>query len=69
VPPLPLKAEMSFTRAAALILPVLATLLLSPRPVAAAPVPVRFAEGVAHGFLALRTADNVLIASGDLLSP
>jgi len=67
VRPLPLKTEMSFTRAAALILPVLATLLLWPRPVAAAPVPVRFAEGVTHGFLTLRTADNVLIASGDLL--
>jgi hypothetical protein len=62
-----LKTEMSFTRAATLVLPVLATLLLWPRLVAAAPVPVRFAEGVTHGFLLLRTADNVLIASGDLL--
>jgi hypothetical protein len=59
--------EMSFARAAALVLPVLATLLPWPQPVAAAPVPVRFAEGVARGFLMLRTADNVLIASGDLL--
>jgi hypothetical protein len=58
---------MSFTKAAGLLLTVLAALLLSPQPVAAAPVPVRFAEGVTHGFLLLRTTDNVLIASGDLL--
>ena len=35
-------------------------------PVAAEPVPVRFTEGVTHGFLALRTPDGRLIASGDL---
>jgi len=35
--------------------------------VAAAPVSVRYAEGVAHGFLTLRTVDGVLIANGDLL--
>ena len=57
---------MSFTRAATLVLPVLA-MLLWPHPVAAAPVPVRYAEGVTHGFLLLRNTDNVLIASGDLL--
>lgn len=34
---------------------------------AAAPVPVRFAEGSLHGFLALSTPEEVLIASGDLL--
>jgi len=33
---------------------------------AAEPVPVRFTEGVTHGFLALRTPDGRLIASGDL---
>jgi hypothetical protein len=58
---------MSLTRAAALVLTVLAALLLEPHPAAAAPVPVRFAEGVTHGFLLLRSADNVVIASGDLL--
>lgn len=42
-------------------------LLLDLGPVAAEPIPVRFAEGVTHGFLLLRTTDNVLIASGDLL--
>jgi hypothetical protein len=41
--------------------------VLWPRSVAAAPVPVRFAEGVTHGFLILRTIDDVVIASGDLL--
>jgi len=34
---------------------------------AAEPVAVRFAEGVTHGFLALRTADGALLASGALL--
>jgi hypothetical protein len=41
--------------------------LLSPPGVMAAPVPVRFVEGVTHGFLLLRTVDGVLIATGDLL--
>jgi hypothetical protein len=40
---------------------------LWPQPLAAAPVTVRFVEGVVHGFLVLRTLDGVLIASGDLL--
>ena len=34
--------------------------------VSAEPVAVRFSEGVTHGFLALRTPDGALIASGDL---
>jgi hypothetical protein len=34
---------------------------------AAAPIAVRFVEGVTHGFLLLRTVDGRLIASGDLL--
>lgn len=46
---------------------VLVMALLWPWPVAAAPVAVRFAEGVTHGFLLLRTVDGALIASGDLL--
>ena len=36
-------------------------------PLVAAPVPVRFSEGVTHGFLVLRRIDGVLIAEGDLL--
>ena len=36
-------------------------------PVAAEPVAVRFSEGVAHGFLALRTPEKGFVASGDLL--
>ncbi len=46
---------------------VLVTVLLGPRPSAATPVPVRFAEGATHGFLVLRTVKGVLLASGDLL--
>jgi hypothetical protein len=33
----------------------------------AAPIPVRFAEGLMHGFLVLRTVDGSEIAQGDLL--
>jgi hypothetical protein len=46
---------------------VLATLVLWLPPAAAEPVPVRFVEGVSHGFLTLRTVDAAQIASGDLL--
>jgi len=46
---------------------ILMTALLWQRPLAAAPVPVRFAEGSLHGFLTLSTPAGVLIASGDLL--
>lgn len=60
-------SELSFTRAAKLGLLALVAVLLWPAPLAAAPVPVRFAEGAMHGFLVLRTADGPLIASGDLL--
>jgi hypothetical protein len=46
---------------------VLVPALLWPNCLAAAPVLVRFAEGVTHGFLVLRTINDVLLASGDLL--
>jgi hypothetical protein len=46
---------------------LLAAVLLSPRPLAADPIPVRFIEGAMHGFLVLRTFDGALLASGDLL--
>ena len=46
---------------------LVAAVLLSPRPLAADPVPVRFVEGAMHGFLVLRTFDGALLASGDLL--
>jgi hypothetical protein len=36
-------------------------------PVMAAPVPVRFAEGVTHGFLVLSGVDGAVLAQGDLL--
>lgn len=46
---------------------LVAAVLLSPRMLAADPVPVRFAEGATHGFLVLRTFEGALLASGDLL--
>lgn len=59
---------MSFLRSALLGLLVLVTaLLLWPRPLAAAPIPVRFPEGLTHGFLVLGTIDGGVLASGDLL--
>lgn len=45
----------------------LLTVFLWTHPVAAAPVEVRFTEGVGHAFLLLRTPDGNQIASGDLL--
>ena len=53
-------------RAAAGLL-ILLTAMLWHRPLAAAPVPVRFAEGSLHGFLVLSTPEDVHLASGDLL--
>jgi hypothetical protein len=50
--------------AAALGAVVLAAAL---QPLAAATVPVRFAEGVTHGFLVLSGVDGVTLAHGDLL--
>jgi hypothetical protein len=45
---------------------LLVTALLWQTPLAAAPVPVRFAEGSLHGFLVLTNLKQDLIASGDL---
>ncbi|MET0502270.1 MAG: hypothetical protein ABW172_12175 [Candidatus Binatia bacterium] len=58
---------LSFNRAATFCLLVLVTFLLCLRQAAAAPVAVRFVEGVTHGFLALRNVNGELLASGDLL--
>jgi len=63
----PCSTVRSLTGAATLGLLVLVTVLLWPRPLPAAPVPVRFVEGTMHGFLVLRTVKGILIASGDLL--
>src|SRR5262245_47172853 len=41
--------------------------LVSGSPVGAAPVEVRFIEGVTHGFLVLRSTTGQLVAHGDLL--
>ena len=46
---------------------ILVTVLLWTSEGAAAPVAVRFPEGVTHGFLLLRTVDGGFLASGDLL--
>ncbi|HEY5514038.1 MAG TPA: hypothetical protein VIK40_10390 [Geomonas sp.] len=42
-------------------------MLLWPRSGAAAPVPVRFAEGIVRGFLVLNSSEGALLASGDFL--
>jgi len=55
-----------FTRVTLCIV-VLVAVLPSSRPAVAAPVSVRFVEGVTHGFLILRSVNGVPIASGDLL--
>lgn len=51
----------------ALLIALLTSALLWLPPAAAAPVAVRYVEGVTHGFLVLRALDGTLIASGDLL--
>ena len=43
------------------------TATLFPGATAAEVIPVRFPEGVAHGFLALRTLDGKTLADGDLI--
>jgi hypothetical protein len=67
----PLGAHISttilFVRSATLCLLVLVTVLLWLRAASAAPVSVRFVEGVTHGFIVLRTVNGGLVAAGDLL--
>jgi hypothetical protein len=58
---------MLCTRAATFCLLILVTILLWLRQASAAPVAVRFVEGVTHGFLVLRKVNGGLLASGDLL--
>jgi hypothetical protein len=48
-------------------LAMFSALMLASALVAAEQVPVRHAEGVAHGFLALRTLDGSPVADGDLI--
>lgn len=45
----------------------LVLVLLCPGWLLADPVAVRFAEGIVHGFLTLRTLDGGLVAAGDLI--
>src|SRR5258708_740022 len=44
----------------------LVTMLLQPGRLAAEPIAVRYPEGTTHGFLALRTLEGKLLATGDL---
>jgi hypothetical protein len=37
------------------------------QPVMATPIPVRFAEGLTHGFLVLKSVDGAILAHGDLV--
>jgi len=45
---------------------LLFAILLQPGPLSGEPIPVRYPEGTTHGFLALRTPEGKLLASGDL---
>jgi len=57
----------SSARAATLRVLLLMAALQWPCTLAAAPVSVRFVEGILHGFLVLRTVNGVLIACGKKL--
>ena len=46
---------------------MVALALSCPVPATADPVAVRFAEGLAHGFLVLRSLDGKILANGDLI--
>ena len=56
-----------FTKTVPLGLLFLMSALLVPIPLSAAPIHVRFTEGVTHGFLLLRSVEGALLATGDLL--
>jgi hypothetical protein len=45
---------------------LLIVILLRPGSLSAEPIPIRYPEGTTHGFLALRTLDGTLLASGEL---
>jgi hypothetical protein len=45
---------------------LLVAILLQSDPLSAEPIPVRYPEGTTHGFLALRTLEGKLLASGEL---
>ena len=57
-------ASASFEKKLALGVLILGTTVIPLA--AAAPVPVRFSEAAAHGFLVMRTVDGALIAEGEL---
>jgi hypothetical protein len=49
------------------VLAMLAATWLAASPSSAEPVPVRYLEGVTHGFLVLRSLDGASVADGDLI--
>ncbi len=62
------KDELRLRRATATWLAVLlaCAALLPPNAILADPVPVRYAQGLIHGFLSLQTLDGNILAFGDL---
>src|SRR5437762_12230214 len=46
---------------------LLFAILLQRSPLSAEPIPVRYTEGTTHGFLALRSPEGKLLATGDLI--
>src|ERR671936_362452 len=59
------KSPKSITWIALLSLLVVVAALVWPRATAAAAVPVHLSEGTTHAFIALRTLDGKLLATGD----
>src|SRR5438309_6408934 len=59
---------MSFrnTSSKALFLLLVVALLVQPKALLSEQVPVRYAEGLMHGFLALRTLEGKLLANGEM---
>jgi hypothetical protein len=56
-----------FRRSSLAVLLFACAALLRPASMLAEPVTVRYAEGLVHGFLSLRTLDGTLVANGDLI--
>src|SRR5438067_6299317 len=48
------------------LISLLAIVLLQPGALPAEPIPVRYREGTIHGFLAVRTLEGKILATGDL---
>jgi hypothetical protein len=59
--------RLFFVTFVAFVGPILACAVVATAMIAAEPVPVRYAEGLVHGFLTLRTLDGTPLATGDLI--